>query len=104
MLQISQGLLMKIMRLHFRCADGQWSNSLRPQMHDIVLVLNDAGDDHKSLIQHGSPVLFVEIRHYDDVGVSGLILQGHEDQAVRCTRALAGYDRLFTAPISCLWG
>ena len=36
-------------------------------MYNIVLILNDTRDKHKSLIQHGSPVLFIEIRHHDDV-------------------------------------
>src|SRR3979411_650353 len=58
-------------------------------MHDIVLILNRAGNENESFIQHYHSVLVIEIRADNHSCCSCLIFQRHKDHSLGCSRPLA---------------
>lgn len=52
---------MKIVRRRCRGADGQWLYAARPEMHDIVLILDQTRNQNKPFIQHRHSVFVIEV-------------------------------------------
>src|ERR1700760_2544295 len=74
---------------------GQKSKHRRQVLHafsddmdDALLALQLAGHSDKTGAEHDRAQTFENLRPYNDVGDSGLILQRHEDDAARGTRSL----------------
>src|ERR1051326_4509225 len=70
-------------------------------MHNAILVLHCTRYPHKLWLQHSLPVLFIEVRHDDDIGIAGFIFERKKDQPFRCSWPLscnhtAGNGRLLT--------
>ena len=61
-------------------------------MHDVVLILNYAGDEHEAFVQHHHPILIVKIGTDNHTGSSRFIFQCHKDQPLRRSGALARND------------
>jgi hypothetical protein len=55
--------------------NDKWRNLFRFDVHDPILVLDFAFYTYESFVYDHDGVVGVHIRHYDHIGMAGLILQ-----------------------------
>lgn len=69
---------MKIVRRRRRGADGERLDTAGLQVHDVVLILDYAGDQDKAFIENDHAVLNVEVGADNDTGRTGFVFEGHQ--------------------------